>query len=289
MRLGCLIVPDLRWADAEPVWRRVEQLGFDHAWTSDHLSWRTLRDGPWFGAMPVLTAAALVTERIRLGPLVASPNFRHPVSFAKEIVTLDDISQGRLVLGVGAGGVGWDATVLGHERWSTQERSERFAEFVELTDRLLRVGATTYEGRYYSAIEARTWPGCVQPPRVPFAIAAIGPKGMQVAARHGAVWVTTGDRAPDASYGAPEGAAIVADQMARLDAACAAVGRDPSTLQRLVLLGVGLEAGLSSIGEFQDTVGHYAEVGVTDVVVHWPRPSEPFAGDVTTFERVISA
>ena len=179
--------------------------------------------------------------------------------------------------------------MLGHAVWSIQERSERFAEFVELTDRLLRVGATNYDGRYYSAVEARTWPGCVQQPRVPFAIAAIGPKGMQVAARHGAVWVTTGDRSPDAMLSAAEGAAVVAEQMGRLDAACAAVGRDPSTLQRLVLLGVGLAAGLSSVGEFQDTVGHYAEAGVTDLVVHWPRPSEPFAGDVATFESVISA
>ena len=100
------------------LWRRAEALGFDHAWTYDHLAWRSLRDSPWFGAVPTLTAAAMATERIRLGTLVASPNFRHPVPFATELVTLDDISGGRLTLGIGAGGDGWDATMLGQVAWS---------------------------------------------------------------------------------------------------------------------------------------------------------------------------
>ena len=108
-----VILPERSWAEARPRWEQAEALGFDHAWTYDHLTWRSFRDQPWFGALPTLTAAALVTERIRLGPLVASPNFRHPVPFAKELVTLDDISGGRLTLGIGAGGTGWDATVLG--------------------------------------------------------------------------------------------------------------------------------------------------------------------------------
>jgi alkanesulfonate monooxygenase SsuD/methylene tetrahydromethanopterin reductase-like flavin-dependent oxidoreductase (luciferase family) len=289
MRLGCVLVPDVPWAEAAPVWRRIEELGFDHAWTYDHLAWRQLRDGPWFAAMPYLTAAALATERIPIGPLVASPNFRHPVTLAKELVALDDISGGRVVLGIGAGGHGWDATVLGQERWSTRERSERFVEFVELTDRLLRDGATSYDGRYYSADDARMWPGCVQQPRLPFAVAAIGPRGMRVAAEHGATWVTTGDRSSGPPLTGAQGAAIVAEQMARLDAVCDEIGRDPASLARLVLLGVELDDGLSSIEAFRDVVGHYEAVGVTDVVVVWPRPTEPYAGDVATFERIFSA
>src|SRR4051812_48330169 len=99
MRVGVVILPEDRWAVAGDMWRRVEGLGFDHAWTYDLLAWRDLRDGPWFGAVPTLAAAAAVTDRVRLGTLVASPNFRHPVPFAKEIVGLDDISEGRLTLG----------------------------------------------------------------------------------------------------------------------------------------------------------------------------------------------
>jgi len=115
MKFGVVILPDERWHDGALRWRRAEELGFDHAWTYDHIAWGTLRDSTWFGAVPTLAAAALTTDRIRLGTLVASPNFRHPVSFARELISLDDVSQGRFVLGIGAGGLGWDATVLGQD------------------------------------------------------------------------------------------------------------------------------------------------------------------------------
>ena len=93
--------------------------------------------GPWFGAVPTLTAAAAVTTRMRLGTLVTSPNFRHPVTLAKDLMTLDDVSQGRVTLGIGAGGSGFDATALGQEAWSPRERADRFGEFVALLDQLL--------------------------------------------------------------------------------------------------------------------------------------------------------
>src|SRR6185312_13272512 len=113
MRVGIIILPDQRWSEASRRWRLAEEYGFDSAWTYDHLGWRDLVDGPWFDAVPVLTAAALATSRIRLGTMVASPNFRHPVHFAREVIALDDIAGGRLTLGLGAGGLGFDAAVLG--------------------------------------------------------------------------------------------------------------------------------------------------------------------------------
>ncbi len=288
MRLGVVILPELRREELVRVWQRAEQLGFDHAFTYDHLAWRSLRDRPWFAAVPTLAAAALVTERIRIGTLVASPNFRHPVPFARELIALDDLSGGRLTLGIGAGGQGWDATVLGQEAWSARERAERFAEFVTLMDLLLRQRETSWRGTYYAAHEARSHPGCVQQPRVPFAVAATGPRGMAVAARFADRWVTTGDRRREGLAPA-EGARVVATQRALLEKACAERGRDPAGIGRMVLTGVGLRAGLDSPGAFEDTLGAYAEVGVTDLVVHWPRVDGPHAGDVAAFERAISA
>ena len=276
MRIGVCILPELRWSEQRRLWQRAEELGFDHAWTYDHLAWRSLAEGPWFGAIPTLTAAAMVTSTIRLGTLVASPNFRHPVPFAKELITLDDVSMGRLTLGIGAGGEGWDAAVLGQEPWSTEERADRFAEFVELLDVLLREPDTTYDGTWYSAQRARTHPGCVQQPRIPFAIAAAGPRGMSLAATYAHTWVTTGDRS------------TVADGVKRLEDACGAAGRDPSTIDRLGLTGLALPSGLESEAAFADVIGRYADVGLTDIVVHWPRPDEPYAGDVATFERVVA-
>src|SRR5450755_3725059 len=133
VRFGIVILPDLRWKQAERRWRLAEEYGFDHAWTYDHLGWRDLVDGPWFDAVPTLTAAAMVTSRISLGTLVASPNFRHPVSFARQLTALDDVSNGRLILGVGAGagGTSFDIAVLGGPPLTVRERADRFAEFTE--------------------------------------------------------------------------------------------------------------------------------------------------------------
>lgn len=289
MRLGVLILPEHRWAQAEPLWRRAEELGFDHAWTYDHLAWRALRDSPWFGAIPTLTAAALATTTIRLGTLVASPNFRHPVAFARELLTLDDLASGRLTVGLGAGGLGWDATILGQTPWSPAERADRFDEFVSLLDRLLSEPTTSHHGRYYSADEARSYPGCVQQPRVPFAIAATGPRGLRLAVSYGSTWVSTGDR----SYMGPpldaaDGAEMIHREILRLEEACDTAGRDPLSMDRLVLTGPRLNACLQSPAAFQEATAAYAAVGVTDLVVHWPRPNEPFAGDPSILEHLVA-
>ncbi len=289
MRLGVLVLPEFSWPRARALWRRVEELGFDHGWTYDHLAWRSLRDATWFGAIPFLAAAAVSTERVRLGTLVASPNFRHPVPFARELLTLDDLSGGRLTLGIGAGGEGWDAVMLGQDPWSPDERAGRFAEFLELLDRLLREREVSYDGRYYSAVDARTYPGCVQQPRLPFAVAATGRRGMRLAASYGDTWVTTGDLSDEGLLlGAEVGVQVVREQLERLDDACVAVGRSPASIARLVLTGPRLAPGLSSLEEFRDTVGRYSEAGVTDFVVHWPREDEPYAADLKTFERIFS-
>jgi alkanesulfonate monooxygenase SsuD/methylene tetrahydromethanopterin reductase-like flavin-dependent oxidoreductase (luciferase family) len=273
VRFGVVILPDRRWSEARRSWRRVEELGFDHAWTYDHLSWRSLRDEAWLGAVPTLAAAALETSRVRLGTLVASPNFRHPVPFAKELLTLDDLSGGRLTAGLGAGGSGLDASVLGGEPWSAKERGRRFEEFVELLDRQLREPETSFQGAFYSAHEARTYPGCVQRPRVPFAIAASGPRGMRLAARHGQAWVTL-DRLE------------LRAQLEGLARACHELGRDPATLDRLLLTGTDRARPLDSLDAFRACAEHARELGFSDLVVHHPRASDPFAADPATFERI---
>ena len=287
MRIGVVVLPELAWSEAAGVWRDVEAMGFHHAWTYDHLAWRNLRDTPWFSAVPFLTAAATVTSSLRLGPLVASPNFRHPVAFAREVTALDDISGGRLNLGIGAGGRGWDAEILGQELWSASERSGRFAEFVEILDRLLVEEHLDYQGRYYAASGARATPGCVQRPRVPFIVAATGTRAMATVARCGQGWVTTGAGGGAELVGPTEGAAGVAVQSELLDKACVAVGRDPSALDRMVLLGPVLAQGLDSEAAFADAVGAYEAVGMTDMIVHWPRDAEPYQGSRSVFERVV--
>lgn len=287
MRVGVVILPEQRWTQSWRVWQGVEELGVDHLWTYDHLAWRALRDEPWFSSVPLLGAVATVTSRARLGLLVASPNFRHPVPFAREVLTLDDVTLGRLVVGLGSGGTGWDATMLGHEPWPRSERTERFEEFVDLLDTLLREPDASHDGRYYSAVEARSAPGCLQEPRVPFAIAARGPRGMRMAARQGHCWVTTGP-GRDEQLRTPAATAALHDQVSMLEAACESVGRDPSTIDRLALTGLELTPALGSADEFLEQLAAYETAGITDVVIHWPRPSEPYAGDPAHVAAVLS-
>lgn len=283
LRVGVVILPDVAWSTARSRWERSEALGFDHAWTYDHLTWQGHRERSWFAAVPTLAAAATVTQRIRLGPLVASPNFRHPLTLAKDLIALDDITDGRAILGVGAGGTGWDATMLGQQPWSAKERAARFEELVALTDRLLREPRVSASGRYYSVDEARTIPGCRQRPRLPIAVAATGARAMAVAVAHGDTWVTTG---PRTTVSATEGVRAVREQIERLDRVCVDAGRDPASLDRLVLTGIPLASGLESPDAFADTAGRYAALGVTDLVVHWPREDEPYAGSEAVFEQI---
>ncbi|MFF9814616.1 LLM class flavin-dependent oxidoreductase [Streptomyces sp. NPDC014006] len=292
LRLSTVILPHRRWHEGgRSSWTRAEQLGFHTAYTYDHLSWRSFRDGPWFGAVPTLTAAASVTDRLRLGTLVTSPNFRHPVTLAKELISLDDISGGRVTLGIGAGGNGFDATTLlqeGQEPWTPRERADRFAEFVPLLDRLLTEEAVTYEGTFYSAREARNIPGCVQRPRLPFAVAATGPRGLKLAARHGQAWVTTGDPKLFENGTPEQSVQALRGQLQKLSEACAAIGRDVAGMDKVLLTGFTPDRGrpLESLDAFVDFAGRHRELGFTEIVLHWPIPDSDFAADEKVFEDI---
>jgi alkanesulfonate monooxygenase SsuD/methylene tetrahydromethanopterin reductase-like flavin-dependent oxidoreductase (luciferase family) len=250
MRVGVILLPTDPWAESLARARHIEALGYAHLWTYDHLSWRRYRERPWHAAIPWLTGIAASTSTIRVGTMVASPNFRHPVTLAKEAMTLDHVSGGRFELGVGAGGVGFDSTVLGGEVLTPPQLTARFAEFVDVLDLLLREPAASHQGDHYTVGDARMMPGCVQQPRLPLAIAAGGPRTLAIAARHGDAWITFGD-------------------------ACAAIGRDPTTLRRIYMIGITEDRPLASVGAFLDFAGRYAELGFTDLVFHHPRPGDP--------------
>jgi alkanesulfonate monooxygenase SsuD/methylene tetrahydromethanopterin reductase-like flavin-dependent oxidoreductase (luciferase family) len=289
VRVGVVILPSMPWAEASPTWVQAEALGAHTAWTYDHLTWRDLRNGPWFSAVPVLAAAAGVTRRLRLGTLVTSPNFRHPVTLAKEAMTLDDISLGRFTLGVGAGGTGWDAEAMGQEAWSPGQRADRFAEFVGQLDHLLTHSATDrLEGDWYTAVNARSEPGCVQRPRLPFAVAGGGPRALAVVARHGQTWVTLGDPRRAAELDQDECLEVARRQSGQLDAACEAIGRDPAELDRLYMQGASNEPWLESVESFRDLAGRYQELGFTDLALHWPRREPPYVADETIFAEILA-
>jgi alkanesulfonate monooxygenase SsuD/methylene tetrahydromethanopterin reductase-like flavin-dependent oxidoreductase (luciferase family) len=286
VRVGLVILPSDRWAEARRQWEWADSAGFHTAWTYDHVRWGGMPNGPWHAAVPVLAAAATVTGRVRLGTLVATPNFRHPVTFARDALALDDLSNGRLDLGLGPGSAGPDATALGQEPWAPAERLARFEEFLQVLRPIVDgepATRTTLATTYYRADEAPSTPGAIQRP-LPLTIAAGAPKGLRLAARHGRDWVTVGPtgpgpRTPEALLDA------VRHQLPLLHGACRAEGRNPESIGKVILF-TPTEPVITSLDQFDDLAGPYAELGFDQFVVHHPAQTGPYGGDVTVFEQI---
>jgi len=293
VHIGLVILPTDPWREARRQWEWADEAGFVTAWTYDHIRWGGMPEGPWYSAVPVLAAAATVTGRIRLGTLVATPNFRHPVTLAREAITLDDVSEGRLDLGLGPGSEGFDATALGQEPWSRAERLARFERFLEVLKPIVD-GApatrTSVRTPHYTAQEAPSTPGTVQRP-LPLTIAAGGPKGIRLAVEYGRNWVTIG---PTWAAKGPNGQVertpetvleAVRRQVSELRSACAAAGRSTSDIGK-VLLWMPAEPLIQSADHFDHLFGPYDELGFDQVVLHHPAQTGPFGGDVGVFEQI---
>lgn len=279
MRFGITILPDQPWAQARPCFEAAERLGFDHAWTYDHLVWGGLPDSPWYAAVPMLTAAATVTSTIGLGTFVTSPNFRHPLPLLREVIGLDDISGGRFLCGIGSGG-DLDSGLLGGDPLTLKQRMDRFAEFTELLDELSRRDHVTFEGEYLQTRDARTLPGPVRD-RVPLLVAANAPRGQRLAARFGDGWITYGPKTSDLDAWWTG----VAELAQRMETSLLRAGRDGSRFTRYLSLDGG-SYSLQSAEHFESQVERAAELGFTDVVTHWPRTSEPYRGELEVLEQV---
>ena len=277
MRFGVMTLQAAPYPALAERWRRIEAMGFDSIWIADHSSsqYPTLIS---YEAWTLLGALAAVTKRVRFGPLVTPPTFRHPAMLAMQAVTVDHLSGGRLELGLGAGGGAPDAGFVGEAAADARGLVDRFAEYLEVLDRMLRGETLTFEGLHYHAAGALVVPS-IQQPRPPFVIAAQGPRGLGLVARYAETWNTLGGQpmrseAPDPVTLA-EAVAKARTQIALLDQACEAIGRDPRTVRRSVLAYRTQVFG--STGAFEDYAGRYAELGFDDCVVYWPADPGTFA------------
>ena len=244
------MLPTDPWPETVARAREIEALGYDHLWTYDHLSWRRYRERTWFGAIPWLTGIAAATDRIRLGPLVSSPNFRHPVTLAKDAMTLDHVSGGRLILGVGAGGLGFDSTVLGDEPLAPA-RAREPARRVRRSSRPVVAGAGRIAHR-------RPLHGARSPHDPGLCAAAAGAVrdrgGWRENVAHrrprGDVWVTYGPADPDATPADIE--RTLRSQSDELARACAAIGRDAAEIDHIYLMDTRTEPAMASGDAFAD-------------------------------------
>ena len=264
IRFGLCTDQNLSWEGTLERWRLFERLGFDSVWDCDHYVQPSRPDGPYLEGWTLLAALAARTERIRVGVLVSSNTFRHPALLAKEAVTVDHVSGGRLELGLGAGWYEPEHAMYGLAFPPPRELVDRFREAVEIVDSLLRNERTTYEGAYYQLHDAAFRPGPIQRPRPPLTLGAHGPRMLRIVARYADAWN---------SFGTPE---QIRSRGAILDEACAAIGRDPRTVLRSLYYWVARadDDPWSSTDAFLDVVGRYREAGIEEFILDHPRDDQ---------------
>ncbi len=246
------------WQEIVEQWVWLEEIGFDSLWLADHYVPPFKLDGPIFEAWTLLGGLALATKRVRLGVLVSCNTFRHPPLVAKEAVTIDHISDGRLEFGLGAGWFVPEHEMFGIPFPANKELVERFREAVEICHLLFTQDITTYEGQYYQLHDAPFRPAPLQQPRIPFTLGAHGPRMMRIVARYADRWNSNGSVAEMA----------VRNQM--LDEACAEIGRDPREILRSHLYVPALmpeERPWDSREALTDFLGRLSEVGIGEEIL----------------------
>lgn len=277
LRFGMFLSQARRgWEEVLADFVQAEELGFDHAWLVDHLV--DTDGGPEDGSLEgwtLLAAIAARTSRIRLGVLVSSNTFRNPALLLKEAVTVDHISAGRLVLGIGTGWHEDEHRRFGFELPPAAERVDRFEEAVQLISLMMSQERTTFHGRYYRLEDAHLEPRPVQQPRIPILIAAHRPRMLRIAARYADQWDTFAAIPGTATEGVED---EIADRIAALDAACAAIGRDPAEIRRSTW---ATSEALRSTDAYLDYVRRHRRLGFTDFATVRPDP-----GDAEVLRRV---
>lgn len=236
-------------------WRRAEALGFDSVFLFDHfMALYGDPDGPCLEASTLLAALALTTERVRIGALVYGNSHRHPAIFAKEMVTVDHLSNGRLVVGIGTGWNEREHAAYGLPFPSAGDRVGMLDEALTVIRSLLTQPRTTYTGRYYRLDDAPFSPKAVQP-HLPFMVGGKRPKMLQLIANHADIWDAGGT--PDEYR----------DRSAQIDRHCAAIGRDPGAIVRSHSFGADR---LEDPSGFPELIRAYRAAGVSQFLFDAP-------------------
>jgi alkanesulfonate monooxygenase SsuD/methylene tetrahydromethanopterin reductase-like flavin-dependent oxidoreductase (luciferase family) len=230
---------EARWPDLRALALRAEELGFDAVWYGDHLLYRRPGDerarGPW-EAWTILAGLAAVTSRVLIGPLVAATAFHNPAMLAKKAATVDEISAGRLVVGLGAG---WNETEFRAFGFPFDHRISRFEEAFTIVRTLLRDGVIDFSGSYYPARDCELAPR-PRPGGPPLMIGSSGARMLAITVPHVDAWNAWFNAFGNRPAGVPA-------LRERVDTACAGAGRDPATIARTLAVQVRLPGGSGRI------------------------------------------
>jgi len=260
------------FADIRAMALTAEEHGLDSVWGADHLIFRD--GGETMGiheCWTVLTAIAAITSRVEIGPMVLALPFRNPALVAKMAAELDEVSGGRLILGLGCG---WHQPEFDAFDYPFDHRVSRFEEGLRIVVPLLRTGRVSFDGQYHTARDVELRPAPVRPNGPPILIAGKQPRMLKLIAEHADQWNA-------AWYGHPDEADELRTRLANLRAALDEAGRDPATLEITVGIFVvfeGAEADAperaihGSIDEVASALAGYAELGASHLIAHvFPR------------------
>jgi alkanesulfonate monooxygenase SsuD/methylene tetrahydromethanopterin reductase-like flavin-dependent oxidoreductase (luciferase family) len=262
-----------RWLQIRDLANRAEEIGFDTVWTADELLWRQADRNPqgWWECVAMTGAVAAATSRVKVGTWILSALHRNPGITAKAVETLDEISGGRFVFGLGSGHAGRQAHTFG---LAEDHVYSRFEEALQIIVPLLRQGRADFEGTFHAARDLEHRPVGPRPGHIPIMIGAKGPKMLRLAALHADTWSWYVEERSDLVEFGPK--------LAALEAACAEVGRDPATIGKSAGIAVeptsftGAEAVLGtpvrgSAEEIADAFGAFGTAGFTNLeLVLWP-------------------
>jgi probable F420-dependent oxidoreductase len=276
-----------RWPDLLALTKTAEAVGFDSVWVTDHFIHRSETEtrGPW-ECWSLIAAIAAVSERVEVGTLVLGAGFRNPALLAKMADTVEEISGGRLILGLGAG---WNEPEYRAFGYPFDNRVARFEESLTIISGLLRNGHIDFEGRFYQARDCELRPRGPRPGGPPIMVGTTGKRMLELTAKHADqwnVWFGPIDNNVDK----------LKTLLDDVDAACTAAGRDPGTLERTAAVKVevgphapstmSVEPLRGTPEELADQLRAYATIGVTHVQV-WPEPNT--VAGVEAFGRVLEA
>ncbi len=239
-------------------WQEAESLGFDTVWVTDHFITGSEPGQdlePILEAWTSIAALAMATTTIRFGVMVTGNTYRNPALLAKQAVTIDHISDGRLILGFGAGWWEREHAAYGYDFPSNRELVDRFGEALEIMTRLQEDERATVRGQYYWVDDAPFEPKPIQRPHVPLLVGASGPRMLRLTAKYADEWNTRGP------------VDEVAPRIQALNDACREIGRDPNEIVRSIW---PYGDPWTSVDDVQVMVADYRRLGFDEVVFAWP-------------------
>jgi alkanesulfonate monooxygenase SsuD/methylene tetrahydromethanopterin reductase-like flavin-dependent oxidoreductase (luciferase family) len=248
----------------------IETTGAGTCWVLDHYVYPPSPEAQILDSWTALGGLAAVTERIRLGTMVTDAALRHPALLAKQIATVDRISDGRVDVTIGAGHFQEELESLGISFLTPRGRVERLREAVEVVDGLLRKRRLSYEGEHWSVRDATLVPDPVQEPRPPLFVAANGKRGLCLAAERADASVTLGD---DRETTTEQAVVSLRTRNDLLDQLCIDLSRDPESLERAYFFGWAIERPFESAESLRDYLGRYGEAGTERFVFSFARQS----------------